>query len=145
MSLPLPDKYVRKAVYTALTGLNVDGNEISTYDSNTTGANPLYYILMTTQTNNELDGSKCGRRWFSSILLDVVTRYDGAGNTGSRLLADNIAEAARLLIKDLVLEVGSGLLITQRTLNFPNDITTKTDTTNIFRKFIRLELEIDKL
>jgi hypothetical protein len=74
-----------------------------------------------------------------------VTRYDGAGNTGSRLLADNIAEAARLLIKDLVLEVGSGLVITQRTLNFPNDITTKTDTTNIFRKFIRLELEIDKL
>ena len=76
MSLPLPDKYVRKAVYTALTGLNVDGNEIVTYDSNTTGANPLYYILMTTQTNNELDGSKCGRRWFSSILLDIVTRYD---------------------------------------------------------------------
>jgi len=145
MSLPLPDKYIRKAISTALTGLNVDGNDIVTYDTNTTGSNPYFYILMTTQTNNELDGSKCGKRWFSSILLDIVTRYDGSGNTGSRLLADNIAEAARLLIKDLVLEVGSGLVITQRTLNFPNDISTKTDTTNIFRKFIRLELEIDKL
>ena len=145
MSLPLPDKYVRKAISTALTGLSVNGNNIVTYDTNTTGSNPLYYILMTTQTNNEVDGSKCGRRWFSSILLDVVTRYDGAGNTGSRLLADDIAEAARLLIKDLVLEVSSGLIITKRTLNFPNDISNKTDTTNIFRKFIRLELDIDQL
>tara|TARA_R110002020_G_scaffold471625_2_gene698878 strand:- start:2800 stop:3237 length:438 start_codon:yes stop_codon:yes gene_type:complete len=145
MSLALPDKYVRKAIFTALSGLNVEGNDILTYDTNTTGSNPLYYILMTTQTNNELNGSKCGRRWFSSILLDIVTRYDGSGNTGSRLLADNIAEAARVLIKNLDLEVGSGLKITQRTLNFPNDISTKTDNTNIFRKFIRLELEIDKL
>ena len=145
MSLALPDKYVRKAIFTALTGLNVDGYDIATYDTNTTGSNPLFYILMTTQTNNELDGSKCGRRWFSSILLDVVTRYDGAGNTGSRLLADNIAEAARVLIKDLDLEAGSCQKITQRTLNFPNVISTNTYTTYIFRKFIRLELEIDKL
>jgi len=145
MSLALPDKYVRKAIFTALTGLNVDGYDIATYDTNTTGSNPLFYILMTTQTNNELDGSKCGRRWFSSILLDVVTRYDGAGNTGSRLLADNIAEAPRVLIKDLDLEAGNCQKNTKRNLNFPNDISTKTDTTNIFRKFIRLELEIDKL
>ena len=145
MSLALPDKYVRKAIFTALTGLNVDGNDILTYDTNTTGSNPLYYILMTTQTNNELNGSKCGRRWFSSILLDIVTRYDGSGNTGSRLLADNIAEATRSLIKNINLDTDSGLKITQRALNFPNDISTKTDNTNIFRKFIRLELEIDKL
>lgn len=145
MSLPLPDKYVRKAISTALNGLNVDGIDIPVFDSNTTGQNPSFYILMTTQTNNEVIGSKCGRRWFSSILLDIITRYDGSGNTGSRLLADNIAEAARLAIENIDLEAASGLLICKRVMNFPNDITSKTDTVNVFRKFIRLELDIDKL
>lgn len=145
MNLPIPDKHVRKAVFTALTGMTVDGNAIPAFDSNTTDQNPNYYVLMTTQTNNELNGTKCSDRWFSSILLDVVTRYNGSGNVGSRLLADNIAEEVRSRVFDLELDVASGLKITELKLNLPNDITSKTDTVNIFRKFIRLELQIDKL
>lgn len=143
MSISLPDKWVRKAVFDALAGMNVSGNEIPTYDSHTTTESPDFYVLMTTQTNNEEGFTKCGSRWASSILLDVITRYQGSGNTGSRLLADEIAEEARSRTENLTLDVLSGLTIKIQNTNFPNDITTNTGTESIFRKFIRLELTID--
>lgn len=146
ITLALPDKYVRKAIWTLLggaSGITVNTKNVKTYDSRVTGSTiPKQYILMTTQTNSVDESVKCGDRWDSSILLDIVTRYTSAGNTGSRLLADDIAEAVRnLLESDLALE--GGLNVIHQKLDFPNDISSVTENENVFRKFIRLEISIN--
>jgi hypothetical protein len=97
---------------------------------------------MTTQTNDVSKRNKCEWFWESSILLDIITSFSGAGNNGSRLLADNIADACRNALQDLMLDVGSGLEVVQETMNFPADISTDSGAEVIFRKFIRLELRI---
>lgn len=142
MNLPLPDKEIRKAVFALVDGITVDGIVLNCYDSKVTGDVPQHYILMTTQTNRVDESVKCGDRWESSILLDIVTRYLATGNPGSRLLADNIADAVRaLLVPKLTL--GQGLNVVHHKLDFPNDLTSTTDNENVFRKFIRLELTIN--
>lgn len=143
ITLPFPDKYIRKALYDLVNGVVVNGQEITIHDYKVTGSNlPNHYILMTTQTNAVSEAVKCGDRWQSSILLDVVTRYIGSGNTGSRLMADDITEAVRALLVDKLV-LGNGLNIINQKLDFPNDISSQTDNENIFRKFIRIELTIN--
>jgi hypothetical protein len=80
--------------------------------------------------------------WESTILLDIITSFSGAGNNGSRLLADNITDACRNALQDLQLDVGSGLEIVRLTMDFPADISTDSLAEVIFRKFVRLELRI---
>jgi len=141
MTLNLPDKEIRKAIYTLVNGIVVDTNTINCYDTYVPITSPSYYILMTTQTNRVIEATKCGDRWESSILLDIVTRYQKTGNPGSRLLADNIADAVRaLLVTDLTL---TGLNVVHQKLDFPNDLTSQTENENIFRKLIRVELIIN--
>lgn len=144
--LSLPDKYVRKAIWTLLggaSGMTVNTKNVKTFDSRVTGNTiPKQYVLMTTQTNQVDESVKCDDRWSSSILLDIVTRYTAAGNTGSRLLADDIAEAIRNLLEtDLTLE--GGLNVVHQVLDFPNDLSSVTENENVFRKFIRVELSIN--
>ena len=143
ITLALPDKYVRKALYALINGITVNTQTINIYDSKITGSViPKYYVLMSTQTNQVDESVKCGNRWQSSILLDIVTRYPSTGNTGSRLLADDIAEAIRNLLEaDLALD--GGLNIIDQKLDFPNDLSSTTENENIFRKFIRIELTIN--
>ncbi len=140
----LPDKYVRKAVFDAVNNIVVDTLTIPAYDSRVTGSViPQHFILMTTQTNQVNKMTKCGDVWESSILIDIVTTYDGSGNTGSRLLSDNILDAVRNATNNLVLDVSSGLVIQKQIQDFPNDIVTITENENIFRKLMRLELTIN--
>lgn len=143
ITLALPDKYIRKALYALINGITVNTNTINIYDTKITGSViPSYYVLMSTQTNLVDESVKCGNRWQSSILLDIVTRYKSTGNTGSRLLADDITEAIRNLLEtDLTLE--GGLNVIDQKLDFPNDISSVTDNENIFRKLIRIELTIN--
>ena len=141
--IPLPDKYIRKAIFDLCNGMEVNGNVINFYDSRVTGSTiPNYYVLMTTQTNVMNEQSTCGNRWESSILLDIVTRYYGTGNTGSRVLADDIADEIITLIQPK-LTLGGGLNVIHQTLDLPNDISSVTENENIFRKFIRIELLIN--
>ena len=140
----LPDKYIRKAVYDAVNNIVVDTLTIPAYDSRVTGnVIPQHFILMTTQTNQVNQMTKCGDVWESSILIDIVTTYDGSGNTGSRLLSDNILDAVRNATNNLVLDVASGLVVQKQIQDFPNDIVTITENENIFRKLMRLELTIN--
>ena len=140
----LPDKYVRKAVFDAVNNIVVDTLTIPAYDSRVTGSViPQHFILMTTQTNQVNQMTKCGDVWESSILIDIVTTYDGSGNTGSRLLSDNILDAVRNATNNLVLDVSSGLVVQKQIQDFPNDIVTITENENIFRKLMRLELTIN--
>jgi len=146
MNKTLPDKWVRKAVWEAINNIVVDSIAIPCYDTHVTydaqKDEPQHYVLMTTQTNDVDKRNKC--EWFyeSSILLDIITSFSGAGNNGSRLLADNITDACRNALQDLTLDVSSGLEIVTETMNFPADITTDVGSEVIFRKFIRLELTI---
>ena len=146
MNKTLPDKWVRKAVYDAINDIVVDDFVIPCYDTHVTynaqKDEPSHYVLMTTQTNDTEKRNKC--EWFyeSSILLDILTSFGGAGNNGSRLLVDNITDACRNALQDLTLDVASGLEIVKERMDFPADITTDVGAETIFRKFIRLELRI---
>lgn len=143
ITLNLPDKFVRKALYTLLNNIVVNTQTIKIYDSRVTGNTiPSHYILMTTQTNQVDESVKCGDRWQSSILLDIVTRYSSTGNTGSRLLADDIADAVRNLL-ETKLTLEGGLNVIHQKLDFPNDLSSVTESENVFRKFIRVELSIN--
>lgn len=144
MNKSLPDKWVRKAVFDAINDIVVDTLTIPCFDSEVPeGLEVDHYVLMTTQTNTVDKSNKCEYWYESSILLDVVTSYSGVGNPGSRLLADNIADAVRSATDVLTLDVASGLVVLRQTQSFPNDVVTKTSVENIFRKFIRIELTIN--
>ena len=144
MIKPLPDKYVRQAIFNRINNLVVDGFTIPVFDSRVSGnVIPQHFILMTTQTSQVNQMTKCGDVWESSILIDIVTTYDGSGNTGSRLLSENILDAVRNATNNLVLDVASGLVVEKQIQDFPNDIVTITDNENIFRKLMRLELTIN--
>ena len=144
MIKPLPDKYIRKAVFDAVNNLVVDTLTIPAFDSRVSGnVIPDHFILMTTQTSQVNQLTKCGDVWESSILIDVVTTYSSTGNPGNRLLSENILDAVRSATNNLVLDVSSGLVIQKQTQDFPNDIVTITENENIFRKLMRLELTIN--
>jgi hypothetical protein len=144
MNKALPDKWVRKAVYAVLNNIVVDTFTIPCYDSRVSGSViPAHFILMTTQTNQVQKANKCEFSYESSILIDIITSYQSNGNTGDRLLADNIMDSVRNLTNNLVLDVSSGLTVINQTQDFPNDIVTITQNENIFRKLMRLELTIN--
>ena len=144
MIKPLPDKYIRQAVFNAINNLVVDTLTIPAFDSRVSGnVIPDHFILMTTQTSQVNQMTKCGDVWESSILIDVVTTYDGSGNTGSRLLAEDIMNTVRYSVNNISLLPSSGLVIQKQTQDFPNDIVTITENENIFRKLMRLELTIN--
>jgi len=139
----LPDKYIRKAVYNAINGIVVDGEQILCYDSRVSGKGVDNYVLMTTQSNEVDKRTKCGYDWQSQILIEVFTRYKLTGNTGSRLLADNILDEVRSLTDTLVLDVASGLDIVTQAQSFPSDLVSETSNEIIVRKFIRIEFLIE--
>ena len=144
MEKTLPDKWIRKAVFALLDEIEVDGETIYCYDTRLTGAlNPDFYIIMSSQSNEVDKFNKCEYLWDSDILLDIRTVYKRAGSTGSRLLADNILDAVRNLVKDIQLDVASGLVINNRILSFPNDLNVIDESEIIYRKFLRLTLKIE--
>jgi hypothetical protein len=102
----------------------------------------LKTITLTTQTNRVDKFNKCEDVYESSILLDIVTKYNSTGNAGTRLFSDNILEKVRELTNNLVLDVASNLFIQRQTQDFPNDIVSFTATQSVFRKLMRLELTI---
>tara|TARA_R110000803_G_scaffold23069_5_gene56866 strand:+ start:2291 stop:2743 length:453 start_codon:yes stop_codon:yes gene_type:complete len=146
----LPDTWVRKAVHTAINNCSVldvlssTTIQVPCYDSRVpTNGNNTHYILMSTQTNRVAKTNKCEDMYESSILLDIVTIYNGTGNTGSRVLADNILDKVRELTNNLVLDLSSNLVVQRQTQDFPNDIVSITKNQNVFRKLMRLELTIN--
>ena len=116
---------------------------IPCYDSNATAENYKNYIVLSTQSNTVDKANKCEYRWESSILIDIVTRYDISGNPGSRVMADDILDHVRIVTDNLTLDAGSGLKIITQTQSFPNDIESMSDTQIVYRKLMRIEFLID--
>ena len=144
MNKTLPDKWIRKAISEAINGIVVDGKTIYCYDTMvTTDINsdpPQHYILMTSQSSEVDKNNKCEWFWDSQIVIDIVTRYRTPGNTGSRLLADNILDEVLSQIDGLTLD--GGLEIVTQNVSIPSDIFLDTKKELIYRKILRLELKI---
>ena len=142
--MTLPDKHIRKAIYDTINNTVVSGNTIKVYDYRVTATTlPNYYILLSTQTGINYDRTKCGDEWDSTILLDVVTKYSGTGNPGSRLLADDIVNAILPSLDTLQVAGGNNLNIWKRQIESITDLSTITENENVFRKLVRLKLYIN--
>lgn len=130
-----PSKYVRKAIYNAVNETYL------CYDMQVSGkTNQTSYVIISTQ-NKEIDkATKCGDRWVSYTLLDIVCIYNGAGNVGSRLANDDMENAIMELIKDISIE---GYTVLNRRYEFPPTINTTTTTQSVFRAFIRVILTLE--
>ena len=139
----LPDKWIRKAVFEAINNIVVDTITIPCYDTRVTSGIEDNYTLMMGQSNEVDKINKCADKWESQILIEVYTSYDSPGNTGSRLLADNILDKVRELTDTLILDVASGLEIVTQNQSFPNDLESTTTNQNVYRKFIRIEFLIN--
>ena len=142
MDKVFPDKYIRKALYDLLDGIEVDDNTIRIYDTRVTGVDiPNHYILMTTQTAEVDNFNKCEHAWDSTIVLDITTTYQRPGNPGSRLLLDDITEEVRFELEDY-LTLGGGLEVIDQDISFPGDIPTITQNEIVYRRILRLSLKI---
>ena len=137
----LPNKWVRKAVFELIDGIDVDGNIIPCYDTRVSGAYiPDYYFIMNAQTNEVDKANKCEYFWISTLTIDVYTRYPLPGNPGSRLLVDNMTDAARELLNDIELDVASDLEIIFKTQSFPANLDIETDNEVVYRNILVLNL-----
>lgn len=136
-----PDKYIRKAFFDATNNIVVSDKIIRTFDSRVAGnAGLTEYILMTAQEKEVLKNTKCEHEWQASMLIEIYTKYTSAGNTGSRVLLNDI-EQAIIDIMTPKLEIEGFVNITQN-VTFETSLESVTDTENIFRSFLRLNLTL---
>lgn len=131
-----PDKFIRRYFSNALSGIIFNGKLVKVYDSHTPN-NDDVLIILSTQTGSNDWNRKCSVDKNRTILIDVITRYKG--NTGSRLLLDDIIEEIMLRTKNIVVE---NFVVNDWSISFPNEIITHTATESIFRKIIQFNLNL---
>ena len=134
-----PDKHIRKAIFDKINNIVVSGKIIPCHDSRATNA-PSNYVLLTAQTKEVLKETKCDYEWETSILIEIYTKVTSSGNTGSRVLLNDIEQAVYTLLNPK-LTVPGFTNITQN-ITFENSLETITDTEIIFRSFLRLNLTL---
>jgi hypothetical protein len=136
-----PDKYIRKAVFDLVNGIVVNGKTINCFDTRVTGnAAADQYVLLTAQTKEVDKSTKCGYDWITSLLIEIYTKTSANGNSGSRVLVNDIEQAIYTLLSPKI----TVLNYTNQTQNvtFETQLETVTTTENIFRSFIRLNLTL---
>ena len=134
-----PDKYIRKAVYDLLNNIVVSDKIIKCYDTRVSGNDkPNNYILFTAQTKDIDKATKCGYRWETSLLIEIFTKTSSSGNSGSRVLVNDIEEACYALLTPYLSLADFNTL--NQILSFETQLETVTDTENIYRSFLRLNL-----
>lgn len=137
-----PDKEIRKSVFTLTNNIVVSGKDIKTFDSRVTGNADLNeYILLTAQTKEVDKGNKCSYSWETSLLIEIYTRTTSAGNSGSRVLLNDIEERVMTLLNPKI--TVAGFTTVTQNISYENELETVTDTHNIFRSFLRLNLILD--
>ena len=134
-----PDKHIRKAIFDKINNIVVSRKTIPCYDSRATNA-PSNYVLLTAQTKEVLKETKCDYEWETSTLIEIYTKVTSSGNTGSRVLLNDIEQAVYTLLNPK-LTVSGFTNITQN-ITFENSLETITDTEIIFRSFLRLNLTL---
>ena len=134
-----PDKFIRKAISDNINHIVVSGKLLPCYDSRATNA-PSNYVLLTAQTKEVLKETKCEYEWETSTLIEIYTKVTSSGNTGSRVLLNDIEQAIYTLLNPK-LTVAGFTNITQN-ITFENSLETITDTEIIFRSFLRLNITL---
>jgi len=130
-----PNKYVRKALYDAISPT------YSCFTAQVTGdTNPTEYVIISTQDKEIDKATKCGNRWVSFTLLDIVCIYNGAGNVGSRLINDDMENTILGLIENIDI---SGYTVLNRRYEFPSNLDSSTETQTVYRNFIRVILTLE--
>ena len=134
-----PDKFIRKAISDNINNIVVSGKIIPCYDSRATNA-PSNYVLLTAQTKEVLKETKCNYEWETSTLIEIYTKVSSSGNTGSRVLLNDIEQAIyTLLLPKLTVQ---GFTNITQNITFENSLETITDTEIIFRSFLRLNITL---
>ena len=130
-----PNKHIRKAIFDAVNAT------YPCYDTQVTGkVNPTQYVIISTQDKEINKATKCGNRWITYTLLDIVCIYNGAGNTGSRIANDNMENAILSLIENISI---TGYTVLNQTFEYPSNLDSSTSTQTVYRNFIRLVLELE--
>lgn len=135
-----PDKHIRKAIFDKINNIVVSGKIIPCYDSRAANA-PSNYVLLTAQTKEVEKSNKCDYRWTTSILIEIYTKVTSSGNTGSRLLLNDIEQAIYTLLQPKI-TVSGFVNLTQNIIFEYSGLETTTDTENISRSFLRLNLTL---
>ena len=134
-----PDKHIRKAVFDLINNIVVDSKTIKCFDTRVTGNSNLNeYILLTAQTKEVIKPNKCEYQWETSLLIEIYTKTSSSGNSGSRVLLNNIEQAIYTLLLPKISV--SGFQNHTQNITFETQLETVTNTENIFRSFIRLNL-----
>ena len=134
-----PDKHIRKAIFDKINNIVVSGKIIPCYDSRGTNA-PSNYVLLTSQTKEVDKATKCGYRWETMLLIEIFTKVTSSGNTGSRVLLNDIEQAIYTLLLPKLTVAGFENLT--QNITFENSLDTPTDTELISRSFLRLNLTL---
>ena len=135
----LPEKHIRKAIFDKINNIVVSGKIIPCYDSRGTNA-PSNYVLLTSQTKEVDKATKCGYRWETMLLIEIFTKVSSSGNTGSRVLLNDIEQAIYTLLLPKLTVAGFENLT--QNITFENSLDTPTDTELISRSFLRLNLTL---
>jgi len=134
-----PDKHIRKAIFDKINNIVVSGKIIPCYDSRATNA-PSNYVLLTAQTKEVDKGNKCSYSWETSLLIEIYTRTTSAGNSGSRVLLNDIEERVMTLLNPKI--TVAGFTTVTQNISYENQLETITDVEVIFRSFLRLNLTL---
>lgn len=130
-----PNKHVRKAIYDAVNAT------YPCFDTQVTGnLNPSQYVIISTQDKEIDKATKCGNRWISYTLLDIVCIYEGSGNVGSRLVNDEMENTILGLIDDISI---TGYTVLNRRYEFPSNLNSSNSTQTVYRSFIRVILTLE--
>ena len=134
-----PDKHIRKAIFDKINNIVVSGKIIPCYDSRATNA-PSNYVLLTAQSKEVLKETKCEYEFETSTLIEIYTKVSSSGNTGSRVLLNDIEQAIYTFLNPKLTVLGF-TNITQN-ITSENSLETITDTEITFRSFLRLNLTL---
>lgn len=136
-----PDKFIRKAVYEQINNIVVNSKIIKSFDSRLSGNENLSeYVLFTAQTKDIEKATKCAYRWETSLLIEIYTKTSSSGNSGSRVLLNDIEQAIYTLLQPKI--TVNGFVNLTQNITFEQQLETITDTENIFRSFLRLNLTL---
>ena len=138
MDKTYPDKWIRRAIYTAINGTVVGGYTVNCFDYRAGIQHPKAGVIMGQQSNEVVKDTKCDYRWRHTIMLEIFDRISDTGNAGSRAFADDVTEMVKDAIINLQLDVASGLEIIGETHNFPGDQNIPDGTEILYRKFLRI-------
>ena len=131
-----PDKWIRKYFSDTLNGLTVSGKVIPISDMRLP-SNSSAYILMTTIDKSHDQETKCSKVWNFQQTLDIVTIYQG--NSGSRVLCDDIHEAVLNACNNITVQ---GFTVLNTSYEFAPDLSSSDSTQTIFRKIIIFNLKL---